>query len=703
MKKLVFSALEALSSALPAGLGAVIWLGYKIGPEMIAPMILAMVCGLVITNFFASFSRRPLIYVARFFEISLLVGFIDSLVLKLPIWGMVDSPAIRLTWMLAICVIAALIQIVFYTLQLQRLTRYIPAPVFAGFLNAVALILVISQTRQIVLLVQQQGDLWLPSLAIASICLAVAVGVKSYRPNLPAGLLGLAAASATAFALSLMEQGFPGILQNATHWTLPVTLLDYSVLGVAPKFFFPIFLDLVIAGFSLAVVVFLNTVVASEIISQVDDKPEPTTRDTMLLAASQIAGAFCGSVPMSGAPAASSAAMRTGGALEPQAIRLFCALVMVFYLLGLITWLPQAAMIGYLLFEAICLFDRSSVTGMGRYWLSRKARHAMSVLQREDLLTVALVTTIGVLFNMVVALVAGTVLGLALFAKRNGKTAIRDIRSAKSLRSNVSRSSRDMNWLASDGDRIKCVRLQGALYFGIARSLRAELSALLAHTQWLVLDWRAVTSQDSTLNQMLQGFEQKARAAGVAVIHSSRSGHADSYQDLDRALEECENQFIANLASEQTLCGSHSDEDAKADSVFFKGFDDTARLLLTHCFEVKAYAPGQTILAVGEHTRNMHLITQGRVNVTIGDGKIRVASVCAGAILGEVGFLVEGIQRAADAVALDRVTTHMLSYERFQALSLEHPEISQRILQNLCFELINRLRSLHMQIERERQ
>lgn len=77
MLKKVFSALEALSSAVPIGLGAIVWIGYKIGPNMIAPMILALCCGIAITNLLSSFSKRPLIFSARFFEISLLVGFID--------------------------------------------------------------------------------------------------------------------------------------------------------------------------------------------------------------------------------------------------------------------------------------------------------------------------------------------------------------------------------------------------------------------------------------------------------------------------------------------------------------------------------------------------------------------------------------------------------------------------------------------------
>jgi sulfate permease, SulP family len=625
------------------------------------------------------------------------------------LWGLQDSPEIRLTWMLAICVTAALMQIAFHSMQLQRLTRYIPAPVFAGFLNAVALTLVVSQVRQIYLLVQQEANLWLPALVIAFICLTVAISVKRFKPSLPAGVLGLVAASATAFALAVMGHGVPSILPKETNWALPLTMLDSSVLDVAPKFIFAIFLELLISGFLLAVVIFLNTVVAAEVITQVDDKPEPTKRDTLRLAMGQILSACLGSVPISGAPAASLAAMRTGGPLEPQAIRLFCALAIGFYLLGLMAWLPQAAMIGLLLFEASCLFDRSSVAGIGRFWLSKKARRSMSVLQREDLLTVGLVTLIGALLNMVAALLAGMVLGLVLFAKRNGKTAIRDIRTAQSLRSNVARSTRDMNWLAREGNNIKCVRLQGALYFGIARSLRVELSALLPDTKWLVLDWRAVTSQDSTLHTMLKSFEQKANAVGVKVFHSSRSieqiddtsNTFNSFQDLDRALEECENQLIRSLASKQAIGMSNNEIEIQREDIFFSGFDEAGRDILNGCFEIKNYAPGETILAIGEYTRDMHLITKGQVDVMIADRKIRVASVGTGAILGEAGFLV-GVQRAADAVALDSVTTHKLSYERFQTLSLLHPELSQRVLQNLCFELVNRLRSLHMQIERER-
>ena len=35
----VSSALEALGSAVPSSLAALVWIGFKIGPEMIAPLL----------------------------------------------------------------------------------------------------------------------------------------------------------------------------------------------------------------------------------------------------------------------------------------------------------------------------------------------------------------------------------------------------------------------------------------------------------------------------------------------------------------------------------------------------------------------------------------------------------------------------------------------------------------------------------------
>ena len=86
--------------------------------------------------------------------------------------------------------------------------------------------------------------------------------------------------------------------------------------------------------------------------------------------------------------------------------------------------MPSAAIIGLLLFVALILVDQPSVQLAWRYVLQPHARQATSAMQREDLLIVVLVTALGAMANMVVALMAGMVLGLVLFAKRNGKSPI---------------------------------------------------------------------------------------------------------------------------------------------------------------------------------------------------------------------------------------------------------------------------------------
>jgi len=698
MLKKVFSALEALSSAVPIGLGAIVWIGYKIGPNMIAPMILALCCGIAITNLLSSFSKRPLIFSARFFEISLLVGFIDSFTPKLIAWGLVDSPSVRLTLVISVGIIAALFQPMFYGMRLQRLTRFIPAPVFAGFLNAIALILVISQVKQIIALVQHQPALWVPSQIIATACFALAFVVKLRKPHLPAGILALAAASAIALALSLMGHPIPNIMSATVQWTLPMAWFDGRVFDAASPAFSAILLEVAIAGFLLAVVIFLNTNVAAEIISQVDDKPEPRMKDTLWISAGQVISACLGAVPMSGSPASTMAAMRSGGEVDGTILRLFAVSVMLFYALGFMAWVPQSAMIGLLIFEAICMYDRSSSLGIWRFLAMPRARRAMSALQREDLLIVALVTLMGVFVNMVAALLSGMILGLVLFAKRNAKSPIKDVRTAQTLRSNCERSWQDTQWLDQHGARIQCVRLQGALYFGVSRILRAELNALLPNTQWLVIDWRAVVSQDTTLLRMFERFEQMARKLGVQVVHCAHVDDKGSYIDVDRAMEHCENQLIAAMYEKN----NPSVQNTLQSSVFFDGLDSEAHRLMSDCFESRRYEAGSTIFKKGELSRDLHLITQGRADVVIADGAIRVASVCAGAILGEMGFL-DGSPRAATVIATEAVSSQVLNRERFEALSANRPDITQKVLQNLCTELAKRLRSIHTQLARERQ
>lgn len=699
MLKPLFAALEALGSALPITLGALGWIAYKIGPEMTAPLVLAMFCAMAVTNFCAAFSQRPMPYHTRFFEVSLLAGFIDSFVPQLGLWGLPDTSAVRLTLVMMACLGAALLQPVFYAFRLQRMTRFIPAPVFAGFLNAVALLLVISQVRQILaLLAGPANGVW-PSLLTAAVCFAGAYAARSINPKLPSGMLGLVAASLGAFVLARLGYGIPSIMSSELHWVLPIALLEWGVFDTSKVALGAVLLHTAVASALLAVVVFLNTITGAEVVSQVDDKPPPSLGQTLLLSLGKIIGAGLGSLPMSGSPASALAAIQTGG-LTRWTLLAFAALVPLFYVLGFLAWVPSAAIIGLLLFVALSLADRPSVQLAGRYLIQPRARRALSTMQREDLLIVVIVTLLGAMVNMVASLLAGMALGLVLFARRNGKSPIKDVHDGRYWRSNCIRSAGDTALLMQHGERILSLRLQGALYFGVARSLRTELEALLpqrAQPQWLILDWHAVVSHDTTLTLMLERFETSVAQRGVRVLHCARAGDDKAYPDLDRALEVCENQLLDG----QRLRADEGDINTLHWDALLNHLTPTAQALVQSCFERRHYAVGAQVLTQGDRTRDLHVIASGRADILIQGGAIRLAGVNSGTIVGEMGFL-DGTPRAAHVVAVEPLVSHVLSRERFEALSEQHPEVAQHILEVLCKELANRLRSLHQLIARER-
>ncbi len=521
---------------------------------------------------------------------------------------------------------------------------------------------------------------------------------RRINPKLPSGILGLVAASLGAVVLAHWGHKIPSIISSELHWALPIALFDWGVLDPSKVALGALLKQTLAASALLAVVVFLSTITVVETVSQVDDRPLPSLRQTIFLSLGKIISAGLGSLPMSGSPSPSLAAIRTGG-LTPWTLLAFSILGMLVYVLGFLAWTPSAAIIGLLFFVARHLMDQPSAVLAWRYVFQPRVRQALGVMQREDLLIVVIVTLLGATVNMVAALLAGVGLGLVLFAKRNGKSPIKDVHDGRVWRSNCTRSSDDTALLVQHGQRIQTLRLQGALYFGVARSLRAALEALLpqrAEPLWLILDWRAVASHDVTLTIMLERFEKSVAQRGVRVLHCAREGYAPSYADMDRALEVCENQLLDELRAAVDRPYSHA-----ALNAWLSGLAPALQAEVLACFERRHYAAGEHVLTQGEQTRDLHVIASGRADVLIQGGTIRLAGVESGTILGEMGFL-DGTPRAADVVAVEPLVSHVLSRERFELLNQQHPEAAQHIWQSLCKELANRLRFLHQMVSRER-
>ncbi len=129
----------------------------------------------------------------------------------------------------------------------------------------------------------------------------------------------------------------------------------------------------------------------------------------------------------------------------------------------------------------------------------------------------------------------------------------------------------------------------------------------------------------------------------------------------------------------------------------FSSLDEAAcSLVAAEMREVK-YTNGQVIFGRGDAGRDIYLVTEGRVRLSVltAEGReLSFAHAEPGAIFGEIAMIDSG-PRTADATAVAKTTAYSLSKGAFMRLIEKHPQISEAMLLFLC----QRIREADQQLE----
>jgi CRP/FNR family transcriptional regulator, cyclic AMP receptor protein len=129
----------------------------------------------------------------------------------------------------------------------------------------------------------------------------------------------------------------------------------------------------------------------------------------------------------------------------------------------------------------------------------------------------------------------------------------------------------------------------------------------------------------------------------------------------------------------------------------FRSLSEADRGAVAAQMREATYAPGQLIFGRGDAGEEMHLVVEGRVRLSVLSAEGRVLSFShagRGDIFGEIATL-DGQARTADATALTRVTTAMLSRSSLKRLMDAKPQLAQAAVVLLC----RRLRMTSEQVE----
>ncbi len=326
----------------------------------------------------------------------------------LPLVGADGDPAQAVALGSALAILMGIICVVAGLGKLGVITELLSKPIRAGYLNGVAVVVVVSQLPKLfgfsVSAVSTPARLW-----------AFLAGVAEGRTN-PAALAIGAGCLILLFAFRFFAPKFPAVLLAVLGATLVCWALDLSAHGVAvvgpvPQGFpapalpsFPVedLWRLTLGALGMAFITLADTSALSRAFALKSRDDVDPNQEIVALGAANLAAGFFQGFPVSGS--ASRTAVAEAAGARSQAAGLVGALSITVLLLvggGLTTYLPQASLAAIVIVAGTALFDLATMR-----WL-RRVRPTEFLLCLAALLGVAIA---GVLEGIAIAI------GLSLLA-----------------------------------------------------------------------------------------------------------------------------------------------------------------------------------------------------------------------------------------------------------------------------------------------
>jgi len=600
--------------------------------------------------------------------------------------------------------IAGLLQFGFGLLRLGSLIRYVPYPVLAGFMSAVALAVILNQLpvafAGLLPVFPMRIDTPQPeSIGIAVLTFAICVLAARVR-RIPAPIWGLVIGSACFHLLRYAHGDAPAYQSPAAGLGDPLDLFVFA--AKAPDL--AALADLLPVGLTLAIVASLESLMSAAGLQRQSGRELRANVELCGQGASNILIGLAGGLASAGSPVRSDAAYRAGA--RTRAASFFHCLVLVIFVWqaeSLIAMIPTAVIVGVLMhnmFESL------------RTWLVRPVQRFLLAARsdrqtRREVLLIPLVIAAGLAYGPTGAVLVGVGTAMVLFIMLSSRSVVRGVQDGRKLRSSIQRDAQSNRVLDENGARIASVELAGALFFGTADQLQRDAGYVLDRSRIVVLDIDRVTLIDGSGAMALADFAERAGAGG-AILLVAGGRVVEAYRpaltaagfigpdagvavlaDGDHALENAETRLLEefgvapgaappSMAAWSTLRGLPADGVAHLEGIM----------------ESQLLPAGGKLFHQGDYVSALYFIKSGLVSVHLEDGTgvlHRLAAFTPGTVIGEIAFL-EGGARSATALAEVESEVLSLSRKQFEHLEAERPDLARILIANVAQEIARRLR-----------
>jgi CRP-like cAMP-binding protein/anti-anti-sigma regulatory factor len=294
---------------------------------------------------------------------------------------------------------------------------------------------------------------------------------------------------------------------------------------------------------------------------------------------------------------------------------------------------------------------------------------------------------------------------MALFIAVMNRSLVRSVHSGAARPSRRIYGPEEARVLADARRAITVVELEGALFFGSAERLGAEVEPLAATARFVVVDLQRVTAIDATGAIALEQLSKRLDAAGVSLLLAGVTpqgrhgvellaagtfvapGSRRWFADADQALEWAEDRLLG--AKERALFKEIPLERLDLAA----GLDPDELRALRRLLRRAELNPDEVLFSEGEPGDKLYLLARGAVSITVGGGhrQSRIVTFAPGSIFGEAAML-DGAPRSATATIVEDTVVYSLSRRALEALARTDPSLSNKLLVNLGRHLSARLR-----------
>lgn len=400
-------------------------------------------------------------------------------------------------------------------LRLGALAEFLSRPILVGFLNGVALSILLGQLGKIAGFTQLAGGIvprlqeffvrhadwhW-PTLALSALSVVVMLLSKRYLKKLPAALITMVVAAVATAGLAL------GALGVATIGLIPSGLPELHI----PQFPIELLPALLADAAGLALVSFSSMMLTAQSFAEKNRYSIDTDREFVALGLANMASSFSQGFAISGADSRTAVADSSGGRTQLTSIiaALTIALVLLFFTAPL-AYVPVAALGVVLVFGALSLVNLRFLSQL--YRISRVE------------LTLCLLATVGVVVvGAIQAILLVVVLALLRFVHSMSRPLVEELGTVQGMRG-FHALERHATGQRQSG--LLLFRFNAPLVFFNAQFFRREVYKVLDEAgpelRWFVLDMLPVTSIDASGLMTLRDVMVEMLARGVTPVMAGR-------------------------------------------------------------------------------------------------------------------------------------------------------------------------------------